>query len=115
MKFQEHVQDSPNDSQSSSSSEDTSLDDTASDNEEVCDAKDSPEQVEWLLSKGKKGCLHIRTDRDSPLTLCGRTLRLPENGQGMELALQCNRQWSPTCKASLSSQQKSWWGKAHEC
>ena len=116
-KFREHVvEESPDDNQSSSSSESseyTSVDDTASE-KEVCVAGDAPEEVEWLLSKGQKGCLHIKAGLDTSLTLCGRTLRLPENGQGMQLALQCSREWSPRCKASLSSQQKHWWDTAHE-
>eukprot|EP00435_Cladocopium_sp_Y103_P072039 s1255_g39.t1 len=100
----------------SSSSSDSSTSDTDSDSSSVDtvanEAADSSE-VQWLLSKGPKGHLHIckplqlQTKRWH--TQCNRGLKDPDIGVGLEDAFSTGRQWSPRCFSSLPKQLQNIW------
>ena len=60
----------------------------------------------WLLAKGKKGCLHLAHGNIMCLTKCGRPLSRPEEGSGLEAALQSSHEWSPRCWRNLSDEQR---------
>ena len=86
---------SSSESDSNSSATDSSSDSSA---DPICADED---QIEWQLSKGKKGHLHI-VDTDNPeCTLCGRHLAQPEIGKGMTNAMATGHQWSPRCLSKL--------------
>ena len=67
----------------------------------------------WLLSMGKNGCLHLADPEDRALTICGRCLKRPEEGIGLQQALQTGHVWSPRCRSKFSGQQATWWEDAH--
>ena len=73
-------------------------------------------EVNWLLTNGKKGCLHIQVDGgEHNRSRCGRALRRPESGTGIEQALATGHVWSPRCFECLPEQAKAWWRSAHDC
>ena len=61
------------------------------------------DDLEWLLSKGKKAHLHLMgAPRDGQIcSACGRRLRQPGTGVGLEEALSSSAPWSPRCWAKL--------------
>ena len=63
--------------------------------------------VQWKISTGKKGCVHILT-KDGVLA-CGRTLRGPDEGVGLSQAYNSGRPISPRCFKALSSAGQRWW------
>lgn len=69
--------------------------------------------VGWQLSKGKKGCLHLMGA--GGLTQCGRSLNMPEQGIGVQRALETGRDWSPRCAGQLPVECRLWWNRAHKC
>ena len=80
---------------------------------------DAPPEVQWLLSKGKKGHLHLRDtcggEGARVLTLCGRKLADPEEGSGMACARMTSAEWPPRCWARLlRASMKCWAGVAEE-
>ena len=102
---------------SSSSSESETSSDSSEDEQEKSlatapTATEDPENIDWLLARGKKGCLHLATHAELPDTICGRSLKSPEHGSGLALALKTDRQWSPRCYAHLCADAKVWWKRA---
>eukprot|EP00439_Symbiodinium_sp_Y106_P041843 s864_g5.t1 len=101
-------QDASSGSSSSSSSSSPTSD---SDGESTVDT--DPSEVQWLLSKGCKGHLHLC----KPLalqskrwhTVCNRGLSMPEVGKGLEDALDTGRHWSPRCFRALPSACQARW------
>ena len=80
--------------------------------------EDAPEALEWLLSKGKTGRLHIAGDSEClgecGVTRCGRNLRSLEAGQGVEAALATRRKFSPRCYAALGALTRDVFTRAHQ-
>ena len=64
----------------------------------------------WMASKGAHGRLHL-CDGDS--LACLRTLKMPDDGVGLDAALATQKSWSPRCWAALGPAAKAWWSKAH--
>jgi len=66
-----------------------------------------PVQVEWLLSRGSGGRLHLQGDPTKSeygrATACNRVLTRPEYGKSLQDALAADAKWSPRCWAMLSS------------
>ena len=71
-------------------------------------------ELQWLLAQGLKGCLHVAHEIDLGCTLCGRHLKCPQEGQGLQQALEAGRPWSPRCFDKLSEEQKRWWRQSHQ-
>ena len=94
-------------SSSSSSSSSPSKASKSSD----CIEEEPGADIQWQLSQGKKGCLHLVIG-DAGLR-CGRNLRHPELGLGLKDALATGKDWSPRCKAALLDDEKKWWADAH--
>ena len=84
-----------------------------SDGSSTDEAHPSPEEVQWLLSKGCKSHLHLCR----PLglqskrwhTVCNRGLLAPQIGTGLEDAIDTGKPWSPRCYNSLSAICKTRW------
>jgi hypothetical protein len=91
------------------------LSDSSTESEASDNASDRPCELRWLLAKGSKGCLHKAHETDAFYTTCGRCLRFPEEGAGLQEALGTDRLWSPRCFGSLDAHQKDWWIQAHKC
>ena len=85
----------------------------ASDSEKE-DEKCSTEELRWKLACGKKGRLHVQHPSQAEQTVCGRTLHRAEEGEGLEMALHTQGEWSPRCWNALTAEQKEWWKKAGE-
>ena len=68
--------------------------------------------LDWQMSRGSKGCLHIRDSCERRKTACGRQLFMAEEGTGLDSALATGRSWSPRCWNSLTSSEKLWWREA---
>jgi len=64
-------------------------------------------QLPWLLSKGRKGHLHLCSEEGGSRTLCGRNLRRPESGSGLEDAIATDKRWSPRCFGALPQEARS--------
>ena len=64
-------------------------------------------KLEWQISTGKKGCVHI-VNHDLSLA-CGRTLKCPETGVGLSQAYSSGRPMSPRCFNAMSKAAKRWW------
>ena len=62
--------------------------------------------IEYRVSSGKKGCVHIVTNG---ALACGRTLKDPVCGIGLVKAFNSGRPLSPRCMAALSRAAKDWW------
>jgi len=65
-------------------------------------------EINWQLSQGKKGCLHL-TGEDPDYTQCGRCLKGPKTGLGIANAASTGAKWSPRCFQALSSQACEAW------
>ena len=63
--------------------------------------------LQWKISTGKKGCVHIITE-DGVLA-CGRSLTGPDEGLGLSRAYNSGRPISPRCFKALSSAGQRWW------
>ena len=95
-------------SSDSDDSSDTSLSGSQSEEESGADE----DSIEWLLSQGKKGHLHLlATDNTSDgwLTRCNRQLVSPEYGLGISQAATTDHMWSPRCFAKLPPILQKWW------
>ena len=73
-----------------------------------------PLGIDWLMSKGAQGCLHIASESEIGITSCGRRLRFPEEDLGMQRALETGRSWSPRCFSKLTEAQRKWWVDSHK-
>ncbi len=86
---------------SSSSSSGSSASEELSDNV----SESEVERVQWLLSAGKRGHIHLMGEgRDKSgrwLTQCSRKLHNPQMGVGLAEAESTAMPWSPRCKAKL--------------
>jgi hypothetical protein len=71
-----------------------------------------PEEVEWLLATSRGGRLHLLGSAlDDTRARCGRRLRQPRDGVGLESAASdsARAEWSPRCWGKLhKSQRKAW-------
>jgi hypothetical protein len=84
----------------------------SSSSSDVCQIEQVGSDVQWQLSQGSRGHLHLVVgDQD---LACGRTLHRPECGRGLESALATGRQWSPRCKRALLDPEVNWWNSAHK-
>ena len=94
-------------SESGSASSAPSSDSDASDGGDAEDEAYPPElaKLEWQLSSGSKGCLHLVVKGQ---LVCGRVLRRPELGRGLSEATSAGRPWSPRCKAKLPVSALQW-------
>ena len=61
--------------------------------------------IEWQLSKGAKGHLHLACTHDT----CGRSLRGQSHGVGLSQAFSLRMKWSPRCFAGLPKHAQAWW------
>ena len=99
----------------------TDSDDSESDSGSSCSGSPSTvQEVQWLLSKGRQGhlhlCkpLHLQTTRC--FTRCNRGLRDPEVGVGFVDAFSAGKPWSPRCFQALSPDlQKAWENMGQRC
>ena len=99
-------------SESSGSESELSLSDCSDDSSLENDVAQTG-GISWLLSNGKKGCLHVAHPSEPFHTLCNRKLARPLEGVGLQDALDTGHSWSPRCHAALSQFQKDWWKNAH--
>ena len=100
-------------SSSSSSSSDAAEEKECEDLDE--DAEDeifplAAKRFKWFASKGQHGRLHLC---DGETLCCGRVLKMPDDGCGLDAALATGKSWSPRCWAALSTSAKAWWANAH--
>ena len=102
----------------SSSSASPSTSDTDSDSSSSDTQVEECQEMQWLLSKGRHGHLHIC----KPLQLqtkrwhthCNRGLKDPEVGVGLQDAFSTGRSWSPRCFSHLPPKlQKAWQAMGH--
>ena len=87
---------------SSSSGSDRSSSVDSSSESSAAPIVENDDLLEWQLSGGKKGHLHLVNADDPNKTMCGRRLHNPEIGKGIEAARKTGRSWSPRCLAHLS-------------
>jgi hypothetical protein len=92
----------PDDDNSSSSSDDEEPPQPVPDET----LPDDHKEVHWQLSQGKKGRRHVINCGERA---CGRTLHLPEDGQGLYSAAATGHKWSPRCFVALPESAKEWW------
>ena len=64
-------------------------------------------EVNWKISTGKRGCVHILLEDGS--LACGRNLKLPDEGSGLSQAFQSGRPISPRCFKALSKAGQRLW------
>ena len=78
----------------------------------ISDAEDDRDEPTWLLpASSKRSKLHLQSAVTPGTTQCGKKLRRPEEGAGLEKALATGREWSPTCFRKLpESSQERWLG-----
>ena len=60
--------------------------------------------LQWLLSRGALGHLHLNTCDSEGTTKCGRILNRAESGTGIQDAIATGRPWSPRCFANLPAE-----------
>ena len=100
-------------SSSASSSTGTSSAPAHSEIDEVAEPE-AVESIAWLCSQGQNGHLHIHDiAADSGCrTMCGRCLRTPGEGAGIDAALAMGRPWSPRCWKALPQHVRDQWRAA---
>jgi len=94
----------------SAPSDDSHSSSTSSSSSESSNSEPSTDQVEWILSKGACGRLHIADLLEGDgRTACGRCLARPQIGTSIQLALSTDKQWSPRCFKLLKDADRSEW------
>eukprot|EP00972_Heterocapsa_arctica_P010187 1494776-Heterocapsa_arctica.AAC.1 len=68
--------------------------------------------MQWAYGAGPKSHLHLMNDEEGLVTACGRTLRLPDVGLGLNQALSTGKLWSPRCFKRLNPVVQDAWQQA---